>query len=228
MDENQNTNNGQQTYGDQQYNNGQQTYGDQQYNNGQQTYGDQQYNNGQQTYGNQQYNGGQQYNGEKQMYGNPQYNQNTWAPQEQHGPVSDIFCYLLLIVMPLREIISMVGTSSVFQVMNYDNIMDGSYIAMMYNSGSYVVFTLLNYILLAAYIIFVVVDIVKINKQNYKILGLILFAIFLKPGYYVWRAHLLKRKMAFPIVYTVLYALLIMAEIGFIMIQSFSLVMNMM
>ena len=210
MDENQNMNNGQQTYGDQQYNNGQQTYSNQQYNNGQQTYGN------------------QQYNGEKQMYGNPQYNQNNWAPQEQHGPVSDIFCYLLLIVMPLREIISMVGTTSVFQVMNYDNIMDGSYIAMMYNSGSYVAFTLANYILLAAYIIFVVIDIVKINKQNYKILGLILFAIFLKPGYYVWRAHLLKRKMAFPIVYTVLYALLIIAEIGFIMIQAFSLVMNMM
>ena len=227
MDENQNTNNGQQTYGDQQYNNGQQTYGDQQYNNGQQTYGDQQYNNGQQTYGNQQYNGGQQYNGEKQMYGNPQYNQNTWAPQEQHGPVSDIFCYLLLIVMPLREIISMVATSSVFQSMTYDSIMDGSYMNVMY-SGSYVVFTLLNDILLAAYIIFVVVDIVKINKQNYKILGLILFAIFLKPGYYVWRAHLLKRKMAFPIVYTVLYSLLIIAEIGFVMMQAFSLVMNVM
>ena len=184
-------------------NNGQQTYGDQQYNNGQQTYGNQQYNNGQQTYGNQQYNNGQQ------------------------GPVSDIFCYLLLIVMPLREIISMVATSSVFQAMTYDSIMDGSYMNVMYN-GSYVIFSLLNYALLAAFIIFVVIDIVKINKQNYKILGLILFAIFLKPGYYVWRAHLLKRKMAFPIVYTVLYALLIMAEIGFVMMQAFSLVMNVM
>ena len=191
MDENQNMNNGQQTYGDQQYNNGQQTYGNQQYNNGQQTYGDQQYNGGQQT------------------YGNPQYSQNNWTPQEQHGPVSDIFCYLLLIVMP------------------YDSIMDGSYMNVMYN-GSYVIFSLLNYALLAAFIIFVVIDIVKINKQNYKILGLILFAIFLKPGYYVWRAHLLKRKMAFPIVYTVLYALLIMAEIGFVMMQAFSLVMNVM
>ena len=64
MDENQNMNNGQQTYGNQQYNNGQQTYGDQQYNNGQ------------------------------QMYGNPQYNQNTWAPQEQHGPCEDSAPYL--------------------------------------------------------------------------------------------------------------------------------------
>jgi len=34
--------------------------------------------------------------------------------------------------------------------------------------------------------------------------------------------------MAFPIVYTVLYALLIMAEIGFVMMQAFSLVMNVM
>ena len=153
--------------------------------------------------------------------------QNNWTPQEQHGPVSDIFCYLLLIVMPLREIISMVATSSVFQAMTYDSIMDGSYMNVMYN-GSYVIFSLLNYALLAAFIIFVVIDIVKINKQNYKILGLILFAIFLKPGYYVWRAHLLKRKMAFPIVYTVLYALLIMAEIGFVMMQAFSLVMNVM
>ena len=178
-------------------------------------------NNGQQTYGNQQYNNGQQ------MYGNPQYNQNTWAPQEQHGPVSDIFCYLLLIIMPLREIISMVSASSIFQSMTYESIMDGSYMNVMY-SGNYVIFSLLSYALLAAFIIFVVIDIVKINKQNYKILGLILFAIFLKPGYYVWRAHLLKRKMAFPIVYTVLYSLLIIAEIGFSMMQAFGLVMNMM
>ena len=221
MDENQNMNNGQQTYGNQQYNNGQQTYGNQQYNNGQQTYGNQQYNNGQQTYGDQQYNYGQQ------MDGNPQYNQNTWAPQEQHGPVSDIFCYLLLIIMPLREIISMVSASSIFQSMTYEGIMDGSYMDVMY-SGNYVIFSLLSYALLAAFIIFVVIDIVKINKQNYKMLGLILFAIFLKPGYYVWRAHLLKRKMAFPIVYTVLYSLLIIAEIGFSMMQAFGLVMNMM
>ena len=107
MDENQNMNNGQQTYGDQQYNNGQQTYGNQQYNNGQQTYGDQQYNGGQQT------------------YGNPQYSQNNWTPQEQHGPVSDIFCYLLLIVMPLREIISMVATSSVFRKVNRGPVTGG-------------------------------------------------------------------------------------------------------
>ena len=211
MDENQNMNNGQQTYGDQQYNNGQQTYGNQQYNKGQQTYWEQQDNNGQQMYGN----------------GNPQYNQNTWVPQEPHRPVSDIFCYLLLIIMPLREIISMVSASSIFQSMTYESIMDGSYMNVMYR-GNYVIFSLLSYALLAAFIIFVVIDIVKINKQNYKILGLILFAIFLKPGYYVWRAHLLKRKMAFPIVYTVLYSLLIIAEIGFSMMQAFGLVMNMM
>ena len=169
----------------------------------------------------------QNMNNGQQTYGDQQYNQNTWTPQEQHGPVSDIFCYLLLIIMPLREIISMISASSIFKSMTYDSIMDGSYMNIMY-SGKYVVFSLLSYALLAAFIIFVVIDIVKINKQNYKILGLILFAIFLKPGYYVWRAHLLKRKMAFPIVYTVLYALLIMAEIGFVMMQAFSLVMNVM
>ena len=69
--------------------------------------------------------------------------------------------------MPLREIISMVATSSVFQAMTYDSIMDGTYMNVMY-SGSYVIFSLLNYALLAAFIIFVVIDIVKINKQNYK------------------------------------------------------------
>ena len=208
MDENQNMNNGQQTYGDQQYNNGQQTYGNQQYNNGQQTYGDQQYNGGQQT------------------YGNPQYSQNNWTPQEQHGPVSDIFCYLLLIVMPLREIISMVATSSVFQAMTYDSIMDGSYMNVMYN-GSYVIFSLLNYALLAAFIIFVVIDIVKINKAGYKITGLILFAIFLRPGYYIWRAYILGRKKTFPIIYTVIYSLLVAGSVIYSVVGIFRMVSDM-
>ena len=51
------------------------------------------------------------------------------------------------------------------------------------------------------------------NKAGYKITGLVLFAIFLNPGYYIWRAYVLGRKKTVPIIYTVVYALLMLINI---------------
>ena len=62
-----------------------------------------------------------------------------------------------------------------------------------------------------AAIVFLILDIVRVHKSGAPITGLILFAIFLRQGYYIWRAHVLKRNMTFPIVYTVIYALLTIA-----------------
>ena len=93
------------------------------------------------------------------------------------------------------------------------------------------VLSVFNYVFWILYIVFLILDIVQINKAQYKITGLVLFGIFLKQGYYVWRAHVLREKMTFPIVYTVCFVLLTVANYAYSMYLSFGMVsdiMNMM
>ena len=78
-----------------------------------------------------------------------------------------------------------------------------------------------------AMIVFLVLDIVKINKAGYKITGLILFAIFLRPGYYIWRAYILGRKKTFPIIYTVIYSLLVAGSVIYSVVGIFRMVFDM-
>ena len=197
------------TYGQQQGYGQQQTYGNTGTYEQQQGYGNQQTygNNGtygqQQGYGNQQTYGSDGTYGQQQGYGNRQYdnppvyynNGGFGMPQPMHGPVPDIFCYILLVLMPLRQILTMISYSEVFGSvdLSYSSLLNDTYMADVI-TPSYMVMTLLSYALIIAFIVFVVLDIVKIYKQHYKITGLVLFAIFLTPGYYIWRAHILGRR----------------------------------
>ena len=144
---------------------------------------------GQQPYGqpNQPY--GQSYG--QQPYGQPQY-----------GQVRDIFCNILLVLLPLRLILSMVYTTISFSGIDNNGMMDFS------ANGAVGVLAILSNLLFIGYIIFVILDIIEVNKAKYKITGLILFAILFNLGYYLWRAYILGRKKTIPIIYTVCYVCL--------------------
>lgn len=184
--------------------------------NQQQTYGQQQ-----QTYGNQENYGQPNYNNP------PVYYNNGGFGMPQHGPVTDIFCYILLVIMPIRQIIGLITAKKTLDGMDfsYNSLMNGSYMSGIFSPG-YMIMSVLSTILTICFIVFIVLDIVKIYKEHYKITGLILFAILLTPGYYIWRAHILGRKKTFPIIYTVGYSILVLAVIVYTMYMSFSMSMN--
>lgn len=225
----------QQTYGSTGFYDQQQGYGNQQTYGTTGTYGQQQtYGNGG-AYGQQQGYGNQQTYGTSGVYGNRQYdnppvyyNNGGFGMPQTHGPVSDVFCYILLVLMPLRQILTMIFSSEVFDSVNlsYSILLNDTYMTDMVTS-SYVGLTLLNYVLSIAFIVFIVLDIVKIYKQHYKITGLVLFALFLQPGYYIWRAHILGRKKTFPVIYTVCYSLLVLSSFAYAMYLVLDMYMDM-
>jgi hypothetical protein len=202
----------------------------------------------QQTYGqpngmpNQQY--GQpnpQYTG--QSYGQPngmpnqQYGQPNGMPYQQpymngygyqqQTPVKDIFCNILIVLMPLRMILAIVINVMAFSAMgDYTSVVNGSYMNELLN-GPYMLLSNISNLLTVAYIILVILDIMNVHKGNYKITGLILFAIFLNPGYYIWRAHVLKRDKKFPIIYTVIYSLIMVANYVVTFYYAFNWMMDM-
>lgn len=162
-------------------------------------------------------------------YGQPGY----MKPQPQYGTVKNVFCYILLVLMPVRQILAMISTKISFSAvsgLDYDSIMSGNYMRYMNEmvSGTSQILSLVANLLLVAYIVFVVLDIVNVYKANYKITGLILFAIFLNPGYYIWRAYVMKQKKTVPIIYTVIYSLLVLANFFYTFYLSFSMTLDMM
>lgn len=172
---------------------------------------------------NETHDGNQQYGQQNQQYGqyNQQYGQYNQQPymnngyyEPQYGEVKDTFCNILLVVMVLRVILTMVMNIMTYTAMpqvSYESFLDGSYIQQMTivtARPSYNVLSVLCNCLFIAFIVFIVLDIAAVRKANYKTMGLVLFAIFLTPGYYIWRAYILKRPKTVPVVYTVLYSVL--------------------
>ena len=149
-----------------------------------------------------------------QPYGQPPYGQpNQPYGQPAYGEVRDIFCNILLVLMPLRVILAIVTSMMGFSgITDYESMMTGEYFTAM-SGGMFAVLAMASNLLFIAYIILAILDIYNVNKAGYKIVGLVLFAIFLNPGYYIWRAYVLGRKKTVPIIYTVAYAVLILINI---------------
>lgn len=165
-------------------------------------------------YGNQTY--GQNYNQQPSYYNN-----GGTGNQAQHGPVTDIFCYILLAIMPLRFIFGFARFALLMEDIDYGRIQSGSYIPDIVLNGTMNAMSLVSNFFMILFIVFVILDIVKINQQKYKITGLILFAIFFNPGYYIWRAHILGRKKIVPIIYTVAFSLLLVVYYIFFFYQIY-------
>lgn len=223
-------------YDDQQYN---ACGSDAGYNNGQ-------YNNyGQNTaYNNGQYNAYGQNTGYGQPYGsyNQPYGQNPYAnPQAAYNraepvrePVTNIFYYMLMAFTAASTIISIIAAkgliNNMFSSIDLD-AMAGTDFASIYSSMMYSFSTMPGYSAYAAFnsllrfaiLTVSIVDIVLVHKKGYPILGLILFTILCKPGYFIWRAYVLKQKKAIPVLFTVGYVLL---YIGYF-IWCFSYMLNM-
>lgn len=157
---------------------------------------------GQQPYGQQPY--GQP----NQPYGQPSYGQQPYGQpnqpygQQPYGQVRDIFCNIVLVLLPLRLILSMIYTTVSFSGIDNNGMMDFS------ANGAVGILVILSNLLFVGYIIFVILDIIEINKAKYKITGLVLFAILFNLGYYIWRAYILGRKKTIPVIYTVCYVCL--------------------
>ena len=191
------------------------------------------------TYGeeSQMYASGQPAYNQQSNYGQPSYSQQPnygqwgypggYSTQPEHGPVTDVFCYILIALLLLRAIFTFFTTATSFAALDYESIQNGTYMWEIANNTS-MLFALLNNLTFVATIVLFLFDILKIYKQNYKITGLILFAIFLNPGYYIWRAHVLGRKKAFPIVYTIIYSLLLILSMAYAFYMSFQMVFEMM
>ena len=90
----------------------------------------------------------------------------------------------------------------------------------------YMVLSYLSDVIFWVTVVFLVLDIVQLSKANCKITGAILFAIFLRPAYFIWRAHLLKKKKTVPIIFTVCCYLISFAGVCVVFAKAMEMAMR--
>lgn len=145
---------------------------------------------------------GYQQNG---YYGqNPQgYQQYGYYGQNMvQGTVKNLYNGILMILYPISFIISVIMVQQTFKMMDFESLMTGNYLAIT-STGWYSTLSGISSLLSLAMTLFFILDIAQIYKSRYNIVGLILFAILCKPGYFLWRAHILRRPKNGAIAYTI-------------------------
>ena len=146
-------------------------------------------------------NQGYQQNG---YYGQPNQGYQQYGYQQSnimHGTVKELYNRILMILYPISFIISVIMVQQAFKTMDFESLMTGNYLAIT-STGWYSNLSGISSILSFAMTVLLVLDIAQMYKKGYNIVGLILFGILFKPGYFLWRSHILQKPKAGAIAYT--------------------------
>lgn len=190
------------------------------YNNGQYYNPQPGYNNGQYYNPQPDYNNGQYYNYNPYPYPypNPQAAYQQAQPVQQ--PVSNVFYYILMALTAVSAILTIAATiimiRSAVEGSLFSSLTPGQDYASIYallldafsNSPTLSLYPPLNQILRIAILVISIIDIAHVRGKGYPILGMVLFAIFFKPGYFIWRAYAAKQPKLVPVLFTVFYVFL--------------------
>ena len=131
----------------------------------------------------------------------------NYAAYEVPKPViNNTFSRILMVLIAITAIINCVASVMCFDVFAQlqtidamevmDELAKSREFAMISYAGDFVFWTT---------IVVFVLDLMVLYRAEYKITGAILFAILLRPVYFIWRAHLLGQKKLAAILYAVGY-----------------------
>lgn len=150
-----------------------------------------------------------------QQNASQQYQQPEWQNQTQYNeytpyeevkpPVKNTLTYILVVLIGINLIATFIMNMMSAEAYNLANSIDGliDEIFVIANQPLFVVLSTISEFVGWAIIALFVVDIIQLHKGGKKIVGAILFAIFLQPAYFIWRAHLLGQKKTGAIIYAV-------------------------
>lgn len=168
----------------------------------------------------------QEWNGQQNPY---QQYQNPYTPYEESKPeVKNVFAYILMALVGMTGIISFVLNVMAAEAYSMGNSIEEIVNATLVIAEQplYLVLSTVSDLVFWVTIVFLVLDIIQLNKAGKKITGAILFAIFLRPAYFIWRAHLLGQKKVGAIIFTVAFYLLSLVQFSVLLSASMEMVMR--
>lgn len=87
---------------------------------------------------------------------------------------------------------------------------------VMFSNPVYLLLYVLSLLMGLAILVLSIIDIIQVNKVTQRITGLILFFILLRPGYLIWREHILGWKKTLGIINIIIFILYFI--IAFVMV----------
>lgn len=171
----------------------------------------------------------------------PSYEQNEWqkryagqqyqahAVYEESKPqVKQITAWILMGIVAVSNLVNLVYNVLLSRVYSMgdtlEEIIDVTF--MVSEEPVMIALSTITDILFWAAVICIILDITGLRKAGKNITGAILFAIFLRPAYFIWRAHLLGQKKLIPVIYAIAVYLIFFAQIGVILAASMEMVMR--
>lgn len=126
--------------------------------------------------------------------------------QEPKVEVKNLFAYILMVLVACSAIVNYVASMMTMDAFNQVQSVDiNAVLDVLMTSSGFAILSYVGDMLFWVSVVFFVLDIMALYKAGKKIVGAILFAIFLRPAYFIWRAHLLGRKKVAAVIYTVSY-----------------------
>lgn len=126
--------------------------------------------------------------------------------QEPVKKVENTFAYVLMALVAVSALVNCAASVMTMDAFKQVQAIDVTAVFDLLAASP--LFNVLSYagdMIFWVTVVFLVLDIVALYKANYKITGAILFAVFLRPAYFIWRAHLLGQKKTAGIIYAVCY-----------------------
>jgi len=161
------------------------------------------------------------------QYNQPQYQQYT--PYQEVLPEAKSWpAYVLMALVAVATVLAFVVNAFLSQAYSMGNTLEEVIDATLALSEhpTVLVLSTISDLIFWATVAFVVIDIMQLHKAGKKIGGAIAFAIFLRPAYFIWRAHLLGQKKVVSIVYAVVVYMITFAQYFVLLSASTEMVMR--
>ena len=153
----------------------------------------------------------------------------AYTPYEREKPeVKKVFARVLMVVILLTQVLGIVFNTIASRAYSMGDTVEEIINALMLitQEPSMVILSVISDVLFWMTVAFMILDIIQLRNAGKKITGAILFAIFLRPAYFIWRAHLLEEKKVIPIIYAVVTYIIFITQYAVILFASMDMVMR--
>ena len=148
--------------------------------------------------------------------------------QEPKVEVKNTFAYVLMALVAATAIVNcIVSVMTMGVIAELQTIEVMEIVEVLTTSTQFTVLSYVTDLIFWITVVFFVLDIMALYKAGKKITGAILFEIFLRPAYFIWRAHLLGQKKTASVIYTICYYGFCIAEYIFIFLAALGIASTM-
>ena len=153
----------------------------------------------------------------------------AYTPYEREKPeVKKVFARVLMVVILLTQVLGIVFNTIASRAYSMGDTVEEIINALMLitQEPSMVILSVISDVLFWMTVAFMILDIIQLRNAGKKITGAILFAIFLRPAYFIWRAHLLGEKKVIPIIYAVVSYIISIVQYAVVFFASMDMLMR--